>query len=182
MKIDVRPARQQEVDALHELAAATFPLACPSHLPADAIRAFVAENLSVAAFATHLANPDHGVLVADADGDLVGYALTKLGPPEDPDVRAAVPDGPWCELSKLYVHPRGHGAGIASALLDAVEHAAQQASVVTLWLGVNQGNERANAFYAKQGLEVVGPRQFVVGGQVEADFVRARRPRGQVVA
>ncbi|MEG9224732.1 GNAT family N-acetyltransferase [Aeromicrobium sp. Sec7.5] len=173
----VRPAREQEVQALHELAALTFPLACPAHLPAEAIDGFVAEHLSVAAFRVHLAHPDHTVLVADVDDRLRGYALAKLGPPQDPDVREAVPEGPWCELSKLYVHPDGHGAGVARALLDAVEGAAREASAATLWLGVNQLNQRANAFYAKQGLEVVGTRHFVVGGQVEADFVRARRAR-----
>lgn len=176
MEIDVRPAREQEVDALHELAAATFPLACPPHLPATAIRDFVAEHLSVAAFTAHLANPDHSVLVAERGARLLGYALTKLGPPGNPEVLAAVPDGPWCELSKLYVHPDGHEAGAARALLDAVEGEARRASAATLWLGVNQLNDRANTFYAKHGLEVVGTRHFAVGGQVEADFVRARRP------
>ena len=171
-----RPAREHEVQALHELAAATFPLACPAHLPAAAMDDFVAEHLSVAAFAAHLANPDHTVLVADVDDLLVGYALVKLGPPADPDVRAAVPVGPWCELSKLYVRPDGHGSGAARALLDGVERIAWQASAATLWLGVNQLNRRANAFYAKNGLEIVGTRHFVVGGQVEDDFVRARRP------
>ncbi len=176
MVTTVRPAREQEAQALHEIAAITFPLACPAHLSAEAIGDFIAEHLSVDAFRAHLANPDHAVLVAVVDDRLLGYALVKLGPPEDPDVRAAVPDGPWCELSKLYVHPDGHGSGAARALLDAVEQEARQASAATLWLGVNQLNERANAFYAKQGLEVVGTRHFVVGGQVEADFVRARRP------
>ncbi|MDF1705275.1 MAG: GNAT family N-acetyltransferase [Aeromicrobium sp.] len=174
MVTEVRPARQHEVEALHELAAATFPLACPSHLPAVAIAEFIATHLSVAAFTAHLAEPDHAVLVAEVDGDLRGYALAKLGRPDDPDVLAAVPDGPWCELSKLYVHPDAHGSGLARALLDAVESTARDASAVTLWLGVNALNARANAFYAKQGLEVVGPRRFVVGGQVEEDFVRAR--------
>ena len=172
----VRRAREHEVEALHELAAATFPLACPAHLPTAAIDDFVAEHLSVAAFAAHLANPDHAVLVAELDGRLLGYALTKLGRPEAADVLAAVPDGPWCELSKLYVHPDGHGSGAARALLEAVLLEARRASVATLWLGVNQLNQRANAFYAKHGLEVGGPRHFVVGGQVEADFVRARQP------
>ena len=176
MAMVVRPAREHEVEALHELAAATFPLACPAHLSAEAIADFVAEHLSVAAFRAHLAHPDHTVLVADLDDRLLGYALVKLGPPEDPDVRAAVPEGPWCELSKLYVHPDSHGSGAARALLDAVENEARQASAATLWLGVNQLNQRANAFYAKQGLEIAGTRHFVVGGRVEDDFVRAQRP------
>lgn len=176
MATQVRPATEHEVEALHELAAATFPLACPAHLPAAAIDAFVAEHLSVAAFEAHLANPDHVVLVAELDGRLLGYALAKLGRPAAVDVLAAVPDGPWCELSKLYVHPDGHGSEVAPALLEAVLLEARRASVATLWLGVNQLNQRANAFYAKHGLEILGPRHFVVGGQVEADFVRARRP------
>jgi ribosomal protein S18 acetylase RimI-like enzyme len=176
MTLDVRVAEERDAEALHELAALTFPLACPSHLPTSAVDAFIAEHLSAASFRGHCANPEHTVLVAETGGEPVGYALVKLGRPEAPDVLAAVPDGPWCELSKLYVHPDSHGAGVARELLDAVLATARRASVATVWLGVNQHNRRANAFYAKHELELVGSRRFVVGDQVEDDFVRARRP------
>ena len=126
MVTTVRPAREQEAQALHEIAAITFPLACPAHLSAEAIGDFIAEHLSVDAFRAHLANPDHAVLVAVVDDRLLGYALVKLGPPEDPDVRAAVPDGPWCELSKLYVHPDGRGQRLGSGLLARAIDCARQ--------------------------------------------------------
>ncbi|MCW2839856.1 MAG: family N-acetyltransferase [Aeromicrobium sp.] len=175
MTLDVRVADERDAEVLHEFAALTFPLACPPHLPASAVDAFIATHLSTESFLEHCANPAHTVLLAENEGEPVGYALVKLGRPEDPDVLEAVPDGPWCELSKLYVHPDSHGAGVARELLDAVLVIARRESAATVWLGVNQQNHRANAFYAKHGLEPVGSRRFVVGDRVEEDFVRARR-------
>ena len=43
-----------------------------------------------------------------------------------------------------------------------------------MWLGVNQENERANAFYDKSGFARVGAKKFLVGENWEDDFVRER--------
>ena len=43
-----------------------------------------------------------------------------------------------------------------------------------LWLGVNQKNQRAQRFYAKQGLSVAGTKTFTVGAAVENDYVMVR--------
>jgi ribosomal protein S18 acetylase RimI-like enzyme len=42
----------------------------------------------------------------------------------------------------------------------------------SVWLGVNQHNERANRFYERNGFVVVGERKFQVGDSLEEDFVR----------
>ena len=43
-----------------------------------------------------------------------------------------------------------------------------------IWLGTNQGNERALRFYRKHGFGIIGRRTFEVGPVVEVDFVLAR--------
>jgi ribosomal protein S18 acetylase RimI-like enzyme len=43
-----------------------------------------------------------------------------------------------------------------------------------LLLGVYAGNERALAFYRKQGFSDLGTRQFNVGGKLYDDLVLAR--------
>ena len=47
------------------------------------------------------------------------------GEPADEDVRAALHLRPTIELSKCYVHPDHHGAGIANALMTASLDAAR---------------------------------------------------------
>ena len=43
-----------------------------------------------------------------------------------------------------------------------------------IWLGVNQQNGRARAFYERSGFAVVGTKHFTVGTRVEDDYVLER--------
>src|SRR5690606_32146119 len=103
------------------------------------------------------------------------------GEPTDPDVVAAVATRPTIELSKVYVHPDAHGNGLAAALLTATVEAARARGAASVWLGVNQENARANRFYEKQGVAVVGTKRFLVGDRYEDDFVRERLAAGRIL-
>ena len=168
----VRPARAVDAEALAEVAARTFPLACPpSVTPADAA-AFVAENLSAEQFRRYLRDRRRHVLVAEVAGAIVGYALLVVGAPESEQVRAAAPDA-GAELSKCYVLQDFHGRGLASLLLSETLAVAARTGSGAVWLGVNQANERAQRFYRKHGFERVGERTFTVGARTEHDYVMA---------
>ena len=173
--VGVREARPYEAEALHALAALTFPLACPPSTTEAAKAAFIEQHLSRAAFERYLADPQRLVLVAERGDELVGYAMLVHGEPGDPDVAAAVQHRPTAELSKLYVHPEQHGGGVASALVEHVLHAAVDQGAVSVWLGVNIHNARANRFYEKAGFAVVGTKGFTVGDVIEDDYVRERQ-------
>ena len=104
----IRRAAPEDAPALHRLAAATFPLACPPELTADDQRAFIDAHLSEASFLSYLADTHRVVLVDEIDDALVGYTMLVLGPPTDADVRLALDEEdarPIAELSKCYVLP-----------------------------------------------------------------------------
>jgi len=103
---------------------------------------------------------------------LIGYTMLVMGEPYDPDVAAAVTTRPTCELSKVYVHPDAHGAGIAAALVATTLAEARARGAAAVWLGVNQENARANRFYEKSGFALVGQKRFLVGDRFEDDNVR----------
>ncbi|MBO3083465.1 GNAT family N-acetyltransferase [Cellulomonas fengjieae] len=169
----VRAAEHSDLDALARLAALTFPLACPpGSTPADQ-QEFIDTVLSVDRFAEYLADPLRDVLVA-GDGEPVGYTMLVAGEPADEDVRAALRLRPTIELSKCYVHPAHHGAGVAHALMDASLDVARARGARGMWLGVNQQNTRAQAFYLRSGFAVVGTKHFTVGTRVEDDYVLER--------
>ena len=76
------------------------------------------------------------------------------------------------ELKKIYLLSRFHGSGIAGRLFEAALTGA--AGHDRLLLGVKQDNERAIAFYRKQGFEQIATRRFDVGGTFYDDVVLAR--------
>ena len=176
MTVAVSTPTDADLADLADVAARTFPLACPPAATADNIAAFIAENLSRARFGEYLADPDRAVLIARdgarTDGDrIVGYAILIRGVGSDADVQRAVTTEPAVELSKMYVLPDVHGAGASGALMTAALDRARQLGAAAVWLGVNQENQRAQRFYAKHGFVVAGTKTFRLGEGVESDYV-----------
>ena len=172
----IRAALPTDAAALAEVAAATFPLACPSSTTEEAKSDFIATALSEAAFMRYLADPARVLLVDDPGdgGPLAGYTMLVVAEPADPDVVAAVRVRPTAELSKIYVRQGQHGRGTAGALLARTIEAARDRGAAGVWLGTNEENARAQAFYVKHGFARVGTKRFKLGDRYEHDFVFER--------
>ncbi|YAL83365.1 GNAT family N-acetyltransferase [Dermacoccaceae bacterium W4C1] len=166
----VRLATPEDAVHLAELAARTFPMACPPELPAAHIQEFVRAELNADRFAAHLRSPDDRVFLA-SDGSGYAWALhgvhTDQGPAQWRERRSAY-------LSKLYVDAGAHGGGLAQALMAAVTAAAAADDCAGVWLGVNRQNARALRFYGKCGFALAGERTFTVGETVFVDDVLCR--------
>jgi hypothetical protein len=66
--------------AVADVAARTFPLACPPGMPEEDVAEFVAMHLSEDRFAAYAADPERLLLAAlDDDDVVVGYAMVVRG-------------------------------------------------------------------------------------------------------
>jgi ribosomal protein S18 acetylase RimI-like enzyme len=161
----IRIAAPDSVQELAAVAARTFPLACPPSVASEDIASFIGANLSEERFAEYLADPQRLILTAKQDDRIVGYAMLIRGGG----------GGDRVELSKMYLLPAQHGSGASTLLMDAALVAAADWGADSVWLGVNQKNQRAQRFYEKSGFTVNGTRTFHVGAGIEHDYVMARR-------
>ncbi|HEY5855482.1 MAG TPA: GNAT family N-acetyltransferase [Aldersonia sp.] len=173
--VDVTRAGLWDAEALSDVAAATFPLACPPDATPDDIEVFINDVLSDERFGEYLSDPARTVLKAVEGDRIVGYVMLIDGEPADPDVAACVPMRPALEVSKMYVLPGQHGTGTSDALMHAAVKLAKEGGCAAMWLGVNQHNRRAQRFYAKHAFERVGTKTFQVGQQTHHDYVMLRR-------
>ncbi|MEU7629330.1 GNAT family N-acetyltransferase [Nocardia sp. NPDC049220] len=160
-----------DAEALSDVAAATFPLACPPGSSPDDIEIFIADALSGERFGEYLSDPARIVLKAIAGDDIVGYAMLVAGASADPAMADAVDLHTGVEISKMYVLPGHHGTGVSTALMRTALDRAREDSHPGVWLGVNQKNARAQRFYAKYGFTTVGTRTFTIGTQLHHDYV-----------
>lgn len=165
------PARLVE---LADVAARTFPLACPPSATPQDIAEFISENLSPRRFGDYLDDPDRRVLTATEKGRIIGYTMMIHGAPDDVEVARAVTARPAVELSKMYVLPEAHGAGVSTALMSAALGYAVEHGAACVWLGVNQQNHRAQRFYTKHGFAITGTKTFRLGTHIEQDYVMVR--------
>ncbi|MFA4082294.1 GNAT family N-acetyltransferase [Mycobacteroides salmoniphilum] len=169
MPIQVSTATAADSAEVAAVAARTFPLACPPSSTPEDIAAFIAANLSTNNFDEYIR--EHRVLVARENDVIIGYSMLVNGVVEDPDVQRAVTLRPAMQLSKMYVLPEFHQAGVAGALMTAALADAAARGAIGVWLGVNQENERAQRFYAKHGFNRSGTKTFQVGERLENDYV-----------
>ncbi|RDH75239.1 GNAT family N-acetyltransferase [Mycolicibacterium moriokaense] len=174
MTAEVTAATADELAELADVAAQTFPLACPPSVSQENVAAFIAENLTRSHFADYLADPDRLVLVARDGNRIIGYAMLIRGVPDNDDVQRAVTVRPAVEISKMYVLPDSHGAGGSAALMAEALERVPAMGAKCVWLGVNQQNERAQRFYTKHGFTINGTKTFRLGTRIENDYVMVR--------
>ena len=166
-----------DVIAVSELAARTFPDACPENLPQEAIAEHIATQLSADVFDALISDPErHRLFVAEVWGGLVGYVLTHVGPDALPSdlVRPGRVDEGSAYLSKCYVDEAWGGSGVADALIERAVADARDMGHEAVVVGTNRGNKNAQAFYKRHGFRKRSTRTFDVGGVTNYDVVMVR--------
>ena len=162
----IREAGTDDAAALALIGAATFLETFAGILDGDAIVGHCAAQHNEIAYRAHLAVGARAwIAEAQPGGAPIGFAL--VGKPD----LAAAEEGD-IELKRIYSLSRFHGTGLGTALMAQALEAASGCR--RLLLGVYARNERALAFYRKQGFADLGTRQFNVGGKLYDDFVLAR--------
>ena len=178
--VRLRPATAPDTAALALVGAATFLEAYTWMLPVADILEFIAKAHSERAYAKYLALPTTRITLAVTGQDVpVGYAM--LVAPELPEFDVRAGD---VELKRIYLLSKFRrpgvvvegrpGVRVSQALLAASIADAQSMGCGRLLLGTNDNNERAMAFYQREGFTIVGKRTFKVGAQVCSDFIFAK--------
>ena len=156
----------------------------PTSRPAD-LAAYLAATFTPAAQLADLQNPAVTVLLAQMQGQLVGYAKLRdnspLGlPAAAPAAGSAAPEAPApadpaaagrLEIQALYVAEDWIGTGLGAALMRAALALAEQLHCTAVVLGVWEHNARALAFYQRFGFKPIGEHAFQMGDTTERDLI-----------
>jgi ribosomal protein S18 acetylase RimI-like enzyme len=170
----IRLAQKADISALSALKLACFretfgPGGFDIPYPAKDLAIFEAESYGAATVERELADSARRTWVAcDGDGGLVGYVHVGPGKLPHPDFVAG--DG---ELYQLYLRGHAQGSGLGRRLMD-LGLGYLEGWGRPIWLGVWQGNLRAQQVYAARGFAVVGEYQFAVGDWRDDEFIMRR--------
>jgi GNAT superfamily N-acetyltransferase len=159
------------VDAalLSELGARTFAETFAADNTPEDLAAYTTASFNVAQQTAELEDPASIFLIAEINGTAAGYARLRAGEPEK-CIEGANP----IELVRLYVSRDWLGKGFGGELMRACLDAARQAGHETIWLGVWEGNPRAQAFYRKWNFRAVGEHIFPLGLDLQRDLLMER--------
>jgi len=169
MTISVRTATTTDAAPLAQFAARTFAETFGQGSSEADMALHLASTYSADCQRAEIADPEVAVLLVEADGLLIGYAQVRVETPP-PCVQSATP----VELWRFYVDRPWQGRGVAQLLMRAVIESARERAADAIWLSVWEHNARAQSFYARCGYRQVGMTAFVVGTDVQSDWVMQR--------
>lgn len=75
------------------------------------------------------------------------------------------------EIERIYVLRTHHKKQIGTKLLNFAADIALNKKLHFIWLGVWEHNHRAIAFYERNGFNVFGSHDFVLGADVQTDLL-----------
>ena len=165
-----RAAKPGDEQALSLLGQATFLNTFAFDHPGGPLIQFLQDLHSVDFYAAKLANPDIDIIIGETPlGAPVAYAM--LCPPEHPELQQ---DRDW-ELKRIYLLPGWQGGGNGAALMQQALNVARKKQAERLLLAVYEVNDRAIAFYQRQGFAHIGETVFMVADVPFRDRVFARK-------
>ena len=156
--IEYRTAVPDDAASLAEFGRRTFVETFAAQNRAEDIEDYVAKTYGEVRQRTEIEDPANCVLLALHDRDLVAYAFLRGD-----------------EIVRFYVAKERHGQGIAHELMRRIEEIAKRRGVRTLWLGVWEHNARAIAFYEKCGFAITGSHPFLLGSDLQTDYIMSKR-------
>jgi ribosomal protein S18 acetylase RimI-like enzyme len=168
-ELNIQPASPDDAGIIADMGARTFEAAFGADNRPEDMQRYLSLNFSPARIKELMSDPATTFLLACEDQRPVGYAVLRASKNH---IAKIGPDA--LELVRFYVEADTIGRGYGSALMCACLEEAQKNGHATIWLGVWEKNQRAIRFYRKWGFTRVGTQEFVLGSDLQRDYVLAR--------
>jgi GNAT superfamily N-acetyltransferase len=164
--MNIRYGTTGDAKLLSELGAKTFYNTFAKDNTPENMDAYLKSSFSPEIQFNELSQPDVIYLIAEFEGNLIGYAQLILNS-RDEAIKATRP----LEIRRIYASPEYLGKGVGKALMESTISEARRRGCDCLWLGVWEKNQRAIDFYKKWGFREIGTHIFSVGDDPQNDFV-----------
>jgi len=168
-KLSICQATLDDDSLIADMGARTFEAAFGADNRPEDIKQYLSLNFSKTHIKAQLSDPSSIFLLACEDSKAVGYVMLRVS--KKP---MAVTGIKPVELVRLYIEEDIIGKGYGSALMNSCLEEAKKKGHQTIWLGVWQKNLRAIRFYENWGFRKVGTKEFILGSDLQHDYIMAR--------
>lgn len=171
MNINTRIASADDAETIARIGGISFAETYASFNTVEDIDKYLVENFTPSVIVKELIEPSNVYILAFADGEAAGYEKLILN--KQPKI--IMPTNNIIELSRIYSLKKYIGKGIGKSLMLASIDLGIKLKFECIWLGVWQQNPAAIAFYKKWGFEIFGTHQFVLGNDVQDDWLMKKK-------
>lgn len=162
----VRKAIFEDAQALVEISRITFYDTYHAFNQKENMDLYMDTYFSLSAIQEELNNPANTFLLYFTDQQLKGYVKLCDKPVPEPFNGEEV-----LEIARLYVLSSEHGKGSGKLLMEKSIEYARQLGKTAIFLIVWKENARALAFYRKCGFDIVGEQEFMLGTDLQHDWL-----------
>ena len=127
---------------------------------------YLDENLSLERLKNELENLDSEFYFIENKNKNLGYLKLNFGNAQTEKVEEN-----YFEIERIYVLKAFLGQKIGQILFDKAIEIGREKNLEYVWLGVWEENHRAIKFYKKNGFEIFGKHDFVLGEDVQTDLL-----------
>lgn len=158
-----------QIEDLQIISRTTFFETFAAHNSEVNMTNYLENNLSKEQLSIELSNPQSVFYFALDAENIIGYLKLNF-------MNAALinPHLKGIEIARIYVSKKYHGTNAGQLLFDTALSLSKENNCNYLWLGVWENNQRAIRFYEKNGFTINGAKEFLLGDDVQKDFIMAK--------
>ena len=166
MQVNIRIAGRDDAELIADLSRKTFYDTFAPDNTKENMDRFMREQFSRSALMQEVGEKDSIFFLAYADDQPVGYARLR-----EKGLRFGLENKSPIEIARIYAVNDKIGKGVGSALMQQCMDTAREMKKEVIWLGVWKKNHRAVDFYTKWGFEIFGEQDFILGRDVQKDWL-----------
>ena len=170
--MDIVKIGLESVQALREISCETYYDTFKESIvnPQD-MEDFLRDAYSIETLSQELENPESEFFFLYQEDRLVGYLKLNVG---DAQTEQGVAEN-TLEIQRIYVRPSEKRQGFGTVLMDFAMQHAKEAGYDSVWLGVWEHNDVAQAFYKGHGFVRVGEHVYWTGNQADTDHILLKK-------
>ena len=166
MKFTSRRAGPEDLSRLQAVSIKTYRDTFAAASSEADLRDYIARAYDGEKLRAELANADSAFYFVEVENAVAGYVkLNQNG------AQTELQEETGLEIERIYVLQAMQGQRLGQFLLDIAVAEARRYRKDYIWLGVWEHNEKAQAFYRKNGFYRIGAHAFAVGGDLQTDWL-----------
>lgn len=166
--MNIRDAALSDASLIARISRQTFLETFAVHNTEADMQKFMTEQFSEALLEAEVGVAGNIFLLASVGDEVAGYVFLKDRNATGTDLPHAI------EISRIYVLEKFIGQGLGKALLLAAFETARNLQKSAVWLGVWEHNTRAISFYESFGFRKFSEHDFILGDDVQRDWLMKR--------
>ena len=164
--MQIRKLDITDLENLQKISITTFKETFEEVNTEEDMQKYLNENLNEEKLKSELENLDSEFYFIENENKNLGYLKLNFGNAQTEKVEEN-----YFEIERIYVLKAFLGQKIGQILFDKAIEIGREKNLEYVWLGVWEENHRAIKFYKKNGFEIFGKHDFVLGKDVQTDLL-----------